>query len=236
MHHAGRLGLRGIRAQTLQQVASGPQPQQRSACLLRIRLDQKAINAIADTFGIAADPCCQDRQAQRPHFRQAVAEGLGHRGWQEDQVRLECGDLRGQVVVGIVQHHMHVVMSEEAHPGMTTSQQNPFDARQWFAQHLGQQVFALAAVDASGYQHAQGVALGRLIVDRRCLPGCQTMGLHDPSTARQFGGKSTDVAAHAVGGRKQRRFALRQRVEVLRAQLSPVVEGLFAERCNRPVR
>ena len=181
-----RLGrLRGkLSADAGQRLRIGHQRGDAAPYSLGIRLDQQSVPAVVDALGQRAHAGGNHRQTQAAHFRQRVAEGLGHGRQDQRCIGLEGGQQLRQFVALVVQQHMHTGLAEKVHAFRAGTQKNQFGVFRERGQHRVQQVGALAAAHPSRHHQAKALArwwLGQL---HRVRPCSQTV--RDDGTAQRL--------------------------------------------------
>ncbi len=124
---------------------------------------------------------------------------------------------------------MHAGLAEEAHSGTAGAQQHQFHIRRQLRHQFGEQVFALAAVDAAQHQHAQKIALRHRARRHRRWPVRQSVRDHVPWQRGQARFDALDVVAHAVAGCDQYRVGGQQRRDMGVAQRLPGFGAGFTE-------
>ncbi len=214
---------------------------------------QQAVNTFFDAFQVTANGRCQDRDGKAAQLTEQVAEGFGDRRRQQGQVRLQPGQMCGQLIALVIGNDMDATAAVQVFAGAAGAEQDQFDAVTGsarlpfkFPEQGGQQVHALAAGDPAGDQHTQPVAApvswhrwrgvglhGRIGGLARFRPGPDAVRDQVPVQAGQLRCQPLPVGHHLAGRCDHRSSGCGQGGEGLLAQRPPVIGRVRPEQFRR---
>ncbi len=211
------------RSDTIERVAPGQERGDARGHRVCVRIDKKAVNAIANALGERADTRRDHGNAEAAQFRQCVAEGFRHGRQQQRSIRCDARDERGKLVTLVVEHDMHAAFAEQRVRIGAGADEIKIGMFAEFRERGLEQFRALAATHAPRHEEARALARRRMRARRRTFgPRRESVRDHALGQFRKFGRQPQLVGQRGTARRDQSRAGRTQRRHGRIAQHTPM--------------